>query len=59
MDSQSKMLKTQILENDKEIVGFYQKLQEEKNETERKTLVRDILLQKEMNEMLMQNTFTS
>jgi len=59
MAPKSSKLEAQILKRDQDIVGLYQKLQTEDDEMEKKTLVRDILLQKEINEALMESVFTS
>lgn len=59
MALQSSRLEAQILKRDQDIVGLYQKLQTEDDEMEKKTLVRDILLQKEINAALMEAVFTS
>lgn len=55
MDQKADMLESRILKKEREIQGFYQKLLSETDEVEKQTIIRDILLQKEMNELIMRS----
>ena len=55
MSQQKPELEAQILQKEQELEGFYKKLLENTNEEEKRTIIRDILLQKEMSELLMQS----
>ena len=59
MDKGLDKLESQILKKEEELAGYYQKLLKETDEMEKQTIIRDIILQKEMNELLMQSMFTA
>ena len=59
MDNGLDKLESQILKREEELAGYYQKLLRETDEMEKQTIIRDIILQKEMNELLMQSMFTA
>lgn len=55
----STKLEAQILKKEQELAGFYEKLLKETDEAEKRTIIRDIILQKEMSELLMQSMYTA
>lgn len=55
----STKIEARILKKEQELAGFYDKLLKETDEVEKKTIIRDIILQKEMSELLMQSMYTA